>query len=240
MAAVAAVLSESPGRNERTLLAALACSLALHLALLYLPPGFFDAQRKAPEPKVMTARLVEPEPQPAAVVEQLEPKPQQVAKTIRATPQKPAPRSEPVAPSVIAVAPPPASAPAAANRAPAPQPAPLPVLAAVAASARPPAADPGSIAQFRLELIELARRYKRYPRAAIDNNWEGKADLRMIVAASGAIASLSVRKSAGYAALDDEAQQMFRAAKGQLAIPPALRGKEFIVDVSADFYFVKE
>jgi TonB family protein len=83
----------------------------------------------------------------------------------------------------------------------------------------------------------MAKRYKRYPRAAVDNNWEGKVDLRMIVAANGTIASLSIRKSAGYIALDDEAQQMFRTAKAQITVPPALRGREFTVDISADFYF---
>ncbi len=91
-----------------------------------------------------------------------------------------------------------------------------------------------------MELIDLAKRHKRYPRAAVDNNWEGKVDLRMVVAANGSIAALLVRKSAGFTALDDEAQRMFRTAKGQLAIPPALRGKEFTVDISADFYFLKE
>jgi protein TonB len=142
---------------------------------------------------------------------------------------------------VIALPPAP-SAPQAAGL-PAPRPAPPAPPVASAPPAAPPAPvasagpDPGSVAQFRLELIEAARRHKRYPRVAVDNNWEGRVDLRLVIAANGSIASLSVRKSAGFRALDDEAQQMFRTAKGELSVPPALRGKEFSVDVSADFYF---
>lgn len=243
---MAAVLDDTLHSDGRTLFTAIACSVALHLALLYLLPALFEATRRAaPWPKTLTARLAAPRPpEPPRVVEEptLAP-PARTPKVVRPAPHKPAPRArEPVAPPVIAVTPA-LGAPAAVVPAPAPAPALPPVAAAPAAALAPAAStvpDPGSVAQFRMELIELAGHYKRYPRAAVDNNWEGKVDLRMVVAANGSIASLLVRKSAGYAALDDEAQRMFRSAKGQLAVPPALRGKEFTVDVSADFYFLKE
>jgi len=45
--------------------------------------------------------------------------------------------------------------------------------------------DPGTVARFRLELMEIARRYKRYPRIAQDNNWEGRVELRIAFAESG-------------------------------------------------------
>jgi len=248
---MAAVLAELPRQDDR-LLAAIACSLALHLAILWLLPGFFAPRTEVPQPKALTARLVAPKPEPAKAIEPPAPAPPQpVVKQHRPAPSKPAPRTTPrvtpVAPPVIAVPPTPNSPPAAVV-----QTAPLspPVVAPVAPATPAPAPgvptatapvatapDPGSVAQFRMELIEMAKRYKRYPRAAVDNNWEGKVDLRMTVAANGTIASLSIRRSAGYLALDDEAQQMFRTAKAQLAIPAPLRGKEFTVDISADFYF---
>ena len=247
---VAAVLSDAPRQDDR-LLFAIGCSLVLHFAILGLLPGFFQPRPEIPQPKALTARLVAPKPEPAKAIEPSAAEPQRPAvKPHRPVPHKPASRTaEPIVPPVIAVAPTPTSPPAALVHAAPPVPAP-PTVAPVApaAPASPPgtptatasvatAPDQGSVAQFRMELIAMAKRYKRYPRAAVDNNWEGKVDLRMIVAANGTIASLSIRKSAGYTALDDEAQQMFRTAKTQITVPPALRGKEFTVDISADFYF---
>lgn len=233
---MAAVLEEPMHRDHR-LLVAVACSLALHLSLLSLLPLLFYPSRQ-PEPPRLTARLVEQKPPEAPkLAEPAPPSPAPAPKVARPAKPRPATNAaQAVAPPVISVPPGPSSPPVAVV--------PTPVAASVATAPAAPAAaagpDPGSIAQFRMDLIELAKRYKRYPRAAVDNNWEGRVDLRMAVAANGSIASLSVRKSAGYAALDEEAQQMFRAAKGQLPVPPELRGKEFTVDVSADFRFVKE
>lgn len=242
---MAAVLDDTLHSVDRTFFTAIACSVALHLGLLYLLPEFFQTKAR-PVANVLTAHIVAPKPEVQKIEEPPAQPPQPAPKTARPAQAKPTPRvTEPVAAPVIAVpatpsAPPAAIAPAPAPALPpvavAPSAAPAPATAATATAAP----DPGSVAQFRLELIELARHHKRYPRAAVDNNWEGKVDLRMVIAANGSIASLLVRKSAGYAALDNEAQQMFRTAKGQLAIPPALRGKEFTVDVSADFYFLKE
>jgi protein TonB len=239
-----AVLDGSMHRDDR-LLVAVACSLVLHFGLLSLP-ALFQSRPEEPEPPKLTARIVEQKPAqaPKLAAEPTPPSPAPAPKAVRPPTPKPAPRAPaPVAPPIIAVPPTPAAPPA-----PVTVPEPAPVAPAVVAAppapqaAAPAAAgpDPGSIAQFRMELLEAAKRHKRYPRAAVDNNWEGKVDLRMVIAANGSIASLSIRKSAGYAALDDEAQKMFRTAKSQLAIPAALRGKEFTVDISAEFYFVKE
>lgn len=230
-------------RRQRRLLAlALACSVALHLGLLYLVPFYFASQRKAAPAKALTAHLEASKPAPPSPTEgpPQEPAPAKLQKpspkpavdapaALRALepgPQAPAPEAAPVA------APPPAAAGTATAIEAKPE------STAAAPAARTP--DPGSVTQYRLALIEIARRHKRYPRVAIDNNWEGRTDLRMVIDASGALASLSVRKSAGHAALDEEAMQMFRAAKSQAPVPPALRGKEFALEVSADFYLVRE
>ena len=249
---MAAVLGGGVYRNEsgnRLFLVAVLCSLALHLALLYLLPFFLESRKTSPALKALTARLAAPNPPQAQPREIEAPQPARpavarpapAAKTApRPVPETPAPargvdpakRADEPAPVITAAAasPSPAAAAAAADPRPASQ------------AAAPPSSvpDPGSVAQYRLELMDIARRHKRYPRLAIDNNWEGRVDLRMVIGANGAIASLSVKKSAGYAALDEEALSMYRTAKSRAALPPALRGKEFALELSADFYFLKE
>jgi len=74
---------------------------------------------------------------------------------------------------------------------------------------------------------------------AVDNNWEGTVEVTMVVAANGVISSISVKTSSGYKTLDDQALEMFRRAKPLVAIPPALRGKEFTVVLRA-IYSLRE
>lgn len=100
--------------------------------------------------------------------------------------------------------------------------------------------DPGAVARFRLELMDVARRYKKYPRIAQDNNWEGRVELRIAIGEDGAISALSVKKGAGRAALDEEAQAMIRAAQSQAALPPGLRGKAFSLEIPVDFFLKDE
>jgi outer membrane biosynthesis protein TonB len=44
-----------------------------------------------------------------------------------------------------------------------------------------------------------------------------------------------VKKGAGRAVLDDAAQAMIRSAQAQAAIPPALRGKAFVLEIPVDY-----
>jgi protein TonB len=83
--------------------------------------------------------------------------------------------------------------------------------------------------------MELARRYKRYPRIAQENNWEGRVELRIAYAETGAMSSVTVRKSAGRAVLDEEAQAMIRSAQAQVALPAALRGRAFTLEIPVEF-----
>lgn len=225
-------------------LAALA-SIALHVLVLYALPILKESIRAPARP--LTARLAKPAAEPARVEPaqqrplQLPPPPRPVpaAKTVR---QAAAP--EPVAKApVLSVEPAqPAAEPAPALPAAPPAPAPqatgvradlAPASAAALAAASGP--DPGSVARFRLELMEIARRYKRYPRIAQENNWEGRVELRIAFAENGAMSSLTVKKGAGRAVLDDAAQGMIRSAQAQATIPPALRGKAFVLEIPVDF-----
>jgi protein TonB len=91
--------------------------------------------------------------------------------------------------------------------------------------------ETGSLDTFRLELMSMARKYKHYPRAARDNNWEGRAVVRMVISANGAISSLSIAASAGHTLLDKQALDMIQQAKRGVLIPPALRGREFTLEI---------
>jgi len=221
----------------RPLALALLASLVLHALVLYALPVLKESIR-APA-HALTAHLAKPAPEPARA----EPPPQRPlppAVASRPVPAKAVPQVAAAAPAPVAAAPDLSAVPAApvpqassasASADAAPGPAPGPVASGP---------DPGSVARFRLELMEIARRYKRYPRIAQDNNWEGRVELRIAMAENGSIASLTVKKGAGRAALDDAAQAMIRSAQAQAAIPPALRGKAFTLDIAVDFFLKEE
>jgi len=226
------------GRQLRLLALALLASLALHLMVLYALPMLKEAARMALPP--LTAHLAKPKPPPEPPrVEPPSPQPlpRPAARAPRPAPASAAPPApvlavEPAQPAiesapVVPVAPRPSAAPTQAVRA---EPAP-------AAAAGP---DPGSVARFRLELMDIARRYKRYPRIAQDNNWEGRVELRIAFAESGAMSSLAVKKGTGHAVLDEEAQAMIRRAQAQASVPPSLRGKAFTLDIPVDFFLRDE
>jgi protein TonB len=84
-----------------------------------------------------------------------------------------------------------------------------------------------------MQILGAAPRYKRYPRIARENNWEGLVALRMVFGPSGRLESLRVTKTSGYDVLDKQATEMFSKAAEAVPVPPLLQGKEFAVDVAA-------
>lgn len=242
--------SEPMYRHEqRAFSYAVLASIALHGALL-----FGVSQRSRPplaqaEFPPLVARLVEP-PAPAPVAAPPQPP--------RSEPEKPKPRPRAApAPKPVAEVPPapvaqPMPEPPAETAAPeerseplVPAPAaPVPEVAradpAPAAPAMPQAsrmADPApavqSLAQYRLQLIGAARKYKRYPRLAMENNWEGDVVVRMAFGGNGLLAGLTIQSSSGYAVLDQQALEMFRQAAKSIEVPPGLRGRDFSFEVRA-------
>jgi len=224
--------------RSRLLAAALAGSLALHAAAFFLLPLSWEVRWRAPEFNGLTAHLVEVKRATTAP-------PASAAERAPAAVETPAREHRPVlrrqeivsrqATQALPPTPaaPQASAPALPTAAPAGRAA-GPAATSVAAAASPaPQADP--LREYRAELVRLAGRYKRYPRLAIENNWEGRAEVRLVIGADGAIASLAVIASAGYAALDEEALEMIRAAQARAAIPAALRGREIVLRIPVTF-----
>jgi protein TonB len=218
---------------------AVLASIVLHALLLF---GFSQrnaAKRPAP-PVPIFARLVQtPVVEPAAVVPQSEPVQPQTPPKPQA--RRPAVKPAPVAKAAPAPAPKVAAEPPVIEAAPSEAPAaplPPPVIARTDPAPAPPAPsaeamDAGSLAQYRLQLISTARKYKRYPRVAIDNNWEGDVVVRMVVGANGGISALNVKTSSGHEVLDQQALEMFKKAKPLVEIPAALRGKEFSLELRA-------
>lgn len=253
---MSAVMYSEPNRAFNY---AVLASIVLHAALLF---GFSLRERARPiEPAVpIVAHLVElpaaVAPAPAAAAPQPEPVKPPSAPRVQPKPAAPKPvaKKEPQPPIERAaepaaqeaqlneaepVAPVPApSAPAVVARAD-PAPAASASVPAGEADAAPSGADARSVAEYRLQLIGAAPKYKRYPRVARDNNWQGLVALRMAFSASGGVASLSVTKTSGYDVLDQQAMEMFKSAAAAVPVPPLLRGKEFAFDLAVTYYFTE-
>jgi protein TonB len=213
------------GQNRRLRFALLA-SLALHaVVFLAVSERRHPARPAEFSPGPIEARLAEPPP-PATEPEASRPVPQKKSAPA-ATPQtRPAASPE----ASVAIPEPPSAAVEAAT---APQP-PVTRTEAAPPAAQPgtAAADPGTLGQYRLQLIAAARRYKRYPPLARENNWEGNVVVGVAIAASGA-AEVKIKNSSGYQILDRQALEMFGQATQAVPVPPALRGKEFAFEVRA-------
>jgi protein TonB len=223
-------------REGRLLLTAVLGSLALHVLMLYLLPLLGEAQPARPAPQPLTAQLVRPKPPPPELP-RTEPQPPAPVRNAAKPRPAPAPASPPSVPApVLALESPKAPAePPAFVVPPAPPPSAAPVQTPAAPAVAAGAPDPGNMARFRLELMEIARRYKRYPRLAQDNNWEGRVELRVAFTENGTLQALTVTRSAGRAVLDEAAQSMIRSALPQLSVPQALRGKPFALEIPVDF-----
>jgi periplasmic protein TonB len=119
-----------------------------------------------------------------------------------------------------------------------PLPAPIPVpqrvvRKVVAPAARAPAApelpEATTQGQYRYLLAAAAVRYNAYPPEA--NGAEGDVVIRIGVDASGRVSDVSLARSSGHVALDDRALETFRQAAREVAVPRALRGRPFGVEL---------
>jgi protein TonB len=226
---------------------AVLASIVLHgMALFGLPHRSPALPPIEPQLPILIARIAEP-PAPARdpvfvppvvkpppPVQRQKPKPR--PRTVEKPDPTPQPKAEPAPPVAEAApaAPPPVIARAEdAPRAAAPAP---PAAAPAPVQPEPPmepALDPRSIAEYRLQIIGAAPRYKRYPPLARENNWEGLVALRMEFGSNGRLAALAVTRTSGYDVLDKQAAEMFRNAAQAVPVPALLRGKEFSVEVAA-------
>ncbi len=241
------------GAVSGPLVPALAVSIALHAVLLAGLPELWTFS-DPPTPSPLTAWLA-PGVQPAHVAERPQteaPKPVVEAAPRPRTTAKPAPTmatSERDAPAQMAAPPVQEAIPAervsvatsasavGPKSGPAAAPAETAVALAAPAGEAPP--DLGSLAQYRLALIGAAKRHKTYPPRAIDRGLEGRVDVRLVIGADGGPARVLVRRSSGHDVLDRQALELMRTASGLTPVPPALRNREFAVEVPV-LYELKE
>jgi protein TonB len=99
----------------------------------------------------------------------------------------------------------------------------------------PEAVDGRTLQEYRLDLMASAKKFKRYPVQAMEKGWEGRVEIRVVVRPSGMILSASIKTPSGYRILDDQALDMVRRAQTRTPIPPALRGREFTIDIPVIF-----
>ena len=251
----------TPSAGHRELGIAVVMSLALHALMLALFP---DIDVRAPVPSavpVLTAtiapRIVEPETDSPSAARAARPRDPAPPKPALKPPADPAPavRTAPeTAVPFVQEAPPPAGVDAAPEAAPAQteRAAPSAPVALEPRTPDPPAAgeptvrlpsrarlvgesDAGSLDQYRLALIVQAKRYKRYPAQAVERGWAGTVEVRLVIAPDGVMRDALIKSSSGYRVLDDQALDMVKKAKPLTMIPPALRGREFSVDIPVIF-----
>jgi protein TonB len=221
--------------QQRALLVCLGFSVALHALLLFAFPGL----RPGPHPdgpQAMTASFAlraEPAAAPPARVPW---EPRERSREVR--PVMPIP--EPAPPAVPQVAEPafaPSPNPPSAAQAPQSEASRVAELPLSEVAARPliDGFDAGLLDAYRLALIDAAKRYKRYPVQALERGWQGRVEIRVVIGADGMIKRTLVKTSSSFRILDDQALDMVKRGKPLTEVPPALRGREFTVDVPVIF-----
>ena len=239
---IANVGGSGAGGLSSPLALAVAASAALHVALLAGLPDLWTYSA-TPATAPLNARLERGAPEPAAsipappappAVEAAAPRP--AAKSQR-PPARPAPAAAPKPLESEAVVTPTRTPVAQVAAASAAAVASAPAVGEPTAAPRPgdDALDLGSLAQFRLALIGTAKRYRLYPESAVERGWHGRVTVRLAFDAEGAVAAALVRRSSGHATLDEQALDMLRKAATLTPVPPALRSREFSVDVPVVF-----
>ncbi|MDH4190475.1 MAG: TonB family protein [Betaproteobacteria bacterium] len=228
---------------------ALLASIVAHSVVLLALPGLRADVARMTAPTPLLAWLAYEQPlahaAPSARARPAAPPPPSRAMVAAAPPAEPAtaadrpPETRSIAPAPLAAA----AVPSARDAAPSPRQAALRSPTGTAATAAETAAvaaapagpDPALVRQYRVAVMGAAQRYKRYPRIAMENTWQGRVEVTMKVRANGSLATLDVKKSTGHAVLDHQALDMIREANSRTPLPETLRGREFAIDIPVVF-----
>ena len=238
------------GIKKNTLKVGFFTSAFVHLLTLLILFLFFFKEQKRPFNElipvtvILSTRVVAP---PTAMVEPKRPSEPERPKPVVTPPSeapKPLQTRPDSAPSAIAprvaepppvqqAGAPPSSSPSVPSSAPAqraPEVQAPPVSAGPNAALRPAeSADTGNLDQYRIALLGAANRYKRYPAIALEKGWQGRVEVLIVIGANGMTQSITVKTSSGFEILDKAAIEMVTKGKGNVLIPPSLRGREFTV-----------
>ena len=240
------------GSQNRMLAICLIASILAHASLLLLFPGMRHAPPASSAVTVLTATLSSRNaaPPPALAQAPRPPEPERLKPQVKPPPEAPrplltrpdsapsaaAPRVAEPPPLQTATAPPSVpQAPANAVRAPDAQAPPASPGPPQAVPRQTDSADSGNLDQYRVALLGAANRYKRYPAIAMEKGWSGRVEIRLVIGANGLTQSIAVKTSSGFEVLDRTALDMVTKAKPMTPIPPALRGREFAVEIPVIF-----
>lgn len=89
---------------------------------------------------------------------------------------------------------------------------------------------------YRLRLARVARSFKTYPAIALSRAWEGTVELQLEMKVGAARPDITLRRSSGHEALDQEAQALLTKATEQTPLPEGLRGRSFSLAVPIAYY----
>lgn len=95
--------------------------------------------------------------------------------------------------------------------------------------------DAEGVRQYRLALAVEARRYRRYPAAAMAASMGGTAEIRVAVGSAGTVPEVLLSRSSGHDLLDDAALDMMKRAAPRTVVPERLRGRPFVVSLPVVF-----
>jgi len=84
-------------------------------------------------------------------------------------------------------------------------------------------------------LANAISKYKQYPKLAQVRGWQGIVIVEIEMSPTGAVLSMTIKKSSGYDILDTEAMQMIQRAMPLPQPPESLKSKNFTVLVPVSF-----
>lgn len=193
--------------------------LNLHSEPQVTPPQVIEVALTAPQAAPATPQPAKPQVQPPPTAPaKPQPKPEKpIEKPAPKKPAKPKPvaRPQPKPAPPVEQSPEPVKAPAA--------PVEAPVQAKAAAPAAAPAPAPFVEASYKSP--SLNNPPTRYPRLALERQWEGTVTLRVQVLASGSAGEIKIERSSGHEILDEATIEQVKNWR----FIPARRGDQTVV-----------
>lgn len=111
-------------------------------------------------------------------------------------------------------------------------PAPAP---AAAAETRRAGVNADDLRQYRMALAIAARRFKHYPPLARERGWQGRVEVAVSVSAWQRAPAVTLLRSSGHVALDEQALAMLEQAAASTLLPESLQGRDFRILLPIEF-----
>ena len=92
-----------------------------------------------------------------------------------------------------------------------------------------------SIEAYRQAIMSYAQRIKKYPRMAMDKQFEGTAVVHVAVRSESRNQECSIGQSSGHGILDEEATQLIKRSVAVIQVPVSLGHQDFSVDIPVMF-----